>query len=818
MAQEIELPDGRTLEFPDEMSREQMSMAIQKNFPEFRKAEKEPDVIPELQRGTIGDPKTPGAMPEIEPAFGSVEEAAKAGVSAAMPYARPVIEAGSSIGAALTAAPTTPAGMAIAGGLGYGFGAKASDIIEQWAGKPSRKQPETVKGQLTQSAKDIAFGATMEMGSQLLVKGISSGTKFAMDKLKGLGEGSFPITKAGATKEAGRIIAAQTGDGPLIAQNIQEAKALEEAIPGLKFSRGQLTNDPGVIKFERARARMPGEVAQEQLELTASNNVAIKKFLDKQKGVADIGDVIKPIAAEKESLEAGTKTAAKELEKEGATLAGGMGATETGEVIRAATKTGKVAAQKQAGKLFEDVPEFPIDAKSLISKIDELSKPLSKFEATGKNIPEEFAQYKKVLEETGGKTTPQDLQGLRSALTDSLRDAQGAASPNNKIISRISQMIGEVDDVLIAEGVGAGGPAVKLKTAQIYFKKEVIERFKSGTTGDILKKGAGGDKVSNAQIASRYFKPGNTGAEQAQQFVDSVGNNPEARNAIEDYIKQDLLSASTNPMIGEIVESKLKTWLARYKPSLKKLGLQDKFNTIVKAREELTKAKDMKVAFDKSAASKLLDSDVDSVVKNAFASGQKRKAAERIMGKIKGDKKAISGAQNATIDHIISNAETTATDAFSNPVVSLAKVENEYKKFRPALNVLFKDSPVKLEALDQYRKALRILQRGQASPLGGGSDTAENVITAMSKASGMTHSRILNVVKSVIRPILDMSDNQVNSLLNRAAFDPDFAYTLQLAAKGKPEKVINERLRSHIAALGLRTVLKGTLNDNTNNK
>lgn len=768
----------------------------------------EPTTDPRVS--TIGGPESPGTMPEIEPAFGSVEEAAKAGVSAAMPYARPVIEAGASVGTALLAAPTTPAGMAVAGGIGYGAGATAADIIEKWAGSPSRKQPETWQGQLAKGAEDIAFGTTMEMGGQLIAKGLTEGAKMGLNAISKIGKKlpKAPLSKSSAMREAKNIYAAQTGEGPLIAQNVQEAKALEEAIPGLKFSRGQLTDDPGIIKFERARARMPGEVAQEQLELTASNNKAIKSFLDEQKGIAGIEDVTAPIAAERKALVIGAEEAAGALERETGGLAGGMGAVETGKTIRAAARAGKKEAQKQAGRLFEEIPEFDIDASSLISKIDELSAPLNKFEAVGKNVPEDFAQYKKVLEESGGVTTPQDLQSLRSSLTDSLRDAQGAASPNNRMISRLSKMIGEVDSVLIGAGEDVGSPAESLKTAQQFFKKEVIEKFKTGATGDILKKGAGGDKVSNAQIASRYFKPGNKGVEQAQQFIDSVGERPEAREAIEDYIKQDLLSSSINPVTAEISETKLKTWLSRYKPALKKLGLDNKFDNIVKVREELTKATDLKVAFDKSSASKLLDDDVDSVIKIAFASGQKRKAAERIMTKVGGDKKAVSGLQNATIDHIITNAETTAADAFGNPIVSLAKVENEYKKFSPALKVLFKDAPQKLEALDQYRKALMILQRGKASPIGGGSDTAENVITAMSKASGMTHSRALNVAKAIIKPIISMGDDQVNAILNRAAFDPDFAYTLKLASKGRPEKIINERMIGHIATLGIREASK----------
>jgi len=869
----------------------------------------------------------------------------------AMPVLRPALEAGASVAGALIAAPTTPVGQAAAGALGYGIGAKAANIIEGWAQnrKDERPQPETITGKVKQfagdvsretmqSAKDIAFGATMEMGGQLAVKGISATAKFAMNKLKDIGKALPPLTRAGATQRAGQVLAAQTKDGPLIAQNIAEAEALEEAIPGLRFRRGQLTNDPSVIKFERAQARMTGDAAQEQLEQEARNSKAIRDFMDEQKGAAGIEDVIDPLAKQEKAVATGAEAAAGRLEQEGAQLGGGMGAIESGEALRTAARAGKTAAQKEGGELFKDVPEFPIDAKNLINKIDEIAAPMDKFEAVGKNVPEEFATIKQILKDSDGIVTPKDLQGLRSNLGDVLDDAMAGQKPNKRLAARLSKLRTEVDDVLkkageaseqgdfatykgdvvhpqqltkeldeinvklkagdqltdakinveethkalreknipgimrqkaegsdsyaerlaksyrinfkkeppmipgkekavitnakarktVIEETLAGAQAATaevkasaagdLKTAQTFWKKEVIDKFNTGTTGDILRKGKGGDKVSNAQIASRYFKPGSAGVEQANQFVESVGDNPQAREAIEDFIKQDLLSTATNPVTGEIIESKLKTWLTRYKPSLKKLGLENRFNTMVKASEELNKAKDMQVAFNKSVASKALNSDVDSVVKSVFATGSKRKAAERLMGKLKGDKKAIAGLQNSTIDHLITNAETTAVDAFNNPIVSLAGVEREFKKLKPAIDVLFKDAPVKLDALNKYRSALKIMQRGKASPLGGGSDTAENVITAMSKATGLSHSRTLNILKALTSPLREMGNNQVNAILNRAAFDPEFAQTIMMAAKGRPVKIIEQRLQSHLAALGLRTALKGTIDDNTNNK
>jgi hypothetical protein len=707
----------------------------------------------------------------------------------------------------------------------------------------------------------------------------------------------------------------------VIAKNIEQARMLEAEIPGLKFRRGQLTNDPAIIKFERAQARGPGEAAEKQLDLSAANSEAIKKYIDRVKGKAGLGEVVEPLARQRQAVETGVETARKGLERQAVELGTGPGEIQAGETIRAAAREGKTAAKKEATRLFEDVPEFDIDASGIVSKIDELSQPLDQFEDVAENVPAFFGKAREVLEVTK-RTTPQGLQGLRRNATQALRKAQSPTEPNEIMASRISKLIGEIDDTLKNAGEAKGAAqatyqgkvifpeqlkkelfainknlqtkpevekivdvdktfqelkkadvigimqqtqegkkayserlaktfknkfgkeaptektfekvrdkvarqrkaeieemlsgsvdiqpaeiqaaAGRLKTAQQFYKKEVIQKFKSGSVGDVLKKIRSQDKVSNAQIVSRFFKPGAVGGESAQQFINAAGGNKAATDAMESAVKQDLLKSATNVTTGEIVESKLKGWLSKHDQALTKLGIKNKFNTIVKARAQLDSALEIKTQFDKSVASKLLNSDVDSAVQNAFSKGSKKANAERLLKRLKGDKRAVSGLQNAIIDHIITNAQVSAVDAFDNPIVSLAKVEGGFKKFKPAIDEVFKGSPRKLKAFNNYRMALKTLQRGKTSPLGGGSDTAENIIEVIAKRSGLSKFRTVSIIKSIIGPIKDMGDKQVNAILNRAAFDPDFAFTLERAARGAPVDIIERRLKGHLLAIGLR--------------
>lgn len=726
-------------------------------------------------------------------------------------YIRPALSGVMGAGGALAGTAAGPVGTVAGGGLGYAMGEEAADLIDEFILGIGERKP--LVAELTESGIDFIEGATGEMGGQLFAAGVGKAIGAGKKAFTAIAKKGMPISKKGAIEAAAEVLAAETSGGPIIAKNLEEAVALEKEIPGLKFSRGQLTNDPKIIGYERARARMSGDVAREQLEAEARNSEAIKKYIAKRKGTEGLEEVVEPLKTQQKVTETGIKKTARELETEAAKLEGEP-FEEIGEKIKEAATEGKKIAKTKAGELFEEVPEVEIDGSSIIKKIKSLSKPMSKFEDVSENIPAEFKFFKKVLKESEGVVSPNDLQGLRSSLTDSIRDLKGASSPNNRKISRLTGLLKEVDSVLetappvkdvaeiaTTEAIEAGA---KLKKARTFFKEEVIEKYGKGAIEKILKKGKTGDKVSNANVAGTFFKPGFKGTEAANEFIEAVGKNKNARGSLEDYIQQDLLSSAAHPVTGEIVETKLKTWLSKYKPALKKLGLEKRFDTIKKASEELTKARENKNLFDKSAASKLLKSDVNTAIKNAFGTGSKKQAAIDLMKSVKSDKKAVAGLQNATIEHIIKNAETTAPDAFDNPIISFAKVEKEYRKFKPALEEMFKNAPEKLKALNNFQDALKRMQRGKASPLRGGSDTAENIISAIAIKSGVAKSRVLSVVNSALAPLKQMSEETVNAILNQAAIDPEFAYYIQLLAKGMPDNEVKKRIWGHLSGLVIR--------------
>jgi len=185
-------------------------------------------------------------------------------------FARPALEGG---GAALGAiagagagavtgpgAPVASPALGVAGGaLGYAGGKRAADILDETLGI---RQPMGLADTALETVSDLGTGAALEMGGQMLAPAfmaVKSGGKWAFNKIADPARKAF--TQKGAEQAAGQILKANTSSGEIYAKNAAEAAEIEKQIPGLKFTLGQRTGDPALIKLERAQMRGPGSGA-----------------------------------------------------------------------------------------------------------------------------------------------------------------------------------------------------------------------------------------------------------------------------------------------------------------------------------------------------------------------------------------------------------------------------------------------------------------------------------------------------------------------------------------------------------------------------
>ena len=363
----------------------------------------------------------------------------------------------------------------------------------------------------------------------------------------------------------------------------------------------------------------------------------------------------------------------------------------------------------------------------------------------------------------------------------------------------------------LAEQIGGLEPAddvAKSYRAAKDVSKQRFDRFGKGEVEQVMRKGnqATGRNIPDALIPKRVFS-----SDGADDFIRAVGKNKAATHA-DQYAAQDLLSKA-NPLTGELDTKTAAGWLKKNMQILRKYGISEKYSTVAKAQARFEIAKAQEVEFTKSAASRILNSDVDKALSSAFSSNPSNTAAvvDGLIKQIGADKQGVKGLQNSFKDFLMAKVETTAKTISGDPIISPAAIQKQLVKYAPAMRRLYANEPGKIVALNKVARAVEIQGRSARTPVAGSSSTAENLNVARS-ILGRTVDLIpgSGLVKGLARMGLgrlnDLSATEVNKVIARALYDPDLAQTLYMAARRRPAAVVEKRINSHLVTMGIVTV------------
>ena len=141
-----------------------------------------------------------------------------------------------------------------------------------------------------------------------------------------------------------------------------------------------------------------------------------------------------------------------------------------------------------------------------------------------------------------------------------------------------------------------------------------------------------------------------------------------------------------------------------------------------------------------------------------------------------------------------------------NAALSQAAMKKAIAKYSPVLRTIYKDEPEKIKAMMDVRKHLEILARNEKAPVSG-SDTSSNIAYTTSRLIGpalFQRYALNNALQVAGKAIGSIGEEGVQSLLNRAAVDPDLAYNLMALSSGKITPTRFETaMKSHINAVAL---------------
>lgn len=635
---------------------------------------------------------------------------------------------------------------------------------------------------------------------------------------------------------------------------LDDARALEKDVPGLKLTTGEATTDPGLQALEYQRRQQNVGPYENQRQ---GNRQAVNTALDETAPKA-ANDAATRAALEKRrtgALEAAAEAEAKRTNQvEDARQAADPGMTRqgAGETIRSEIGAEKAKARMEerdlwrsidpenksqidttnvrdrARALLDETPrtEAPTDTPPLVR---DLAGKTEKPELTGRSIdPELEAEAAKTADKSllRDKETAAELLSLKSRLTDEIRTARANEESPNRI-RKLSVMLDEVMTSLERGDPGRPDVQDKFKAATAA-SRELNDRFTRGTAADVTAVDSrGAKKVEDSELAGKFFKGGPNGSVEAlEDFERAVGGSAKAKKALRAYALDDARRAAVGED-GRVDAKKLEKWVAGHKDALDRYpDIRDDLGNLGSAQKSLERASRRRELLDesltnpkKSTIGKYLDRDDARDSMDAILRSKNPKAeAANLARTIKGDADALEGARRAFWDRMMegtsanpkSGIKATADDAAGTPVIKAAGFKEFMAKNGDVAKALFE--PEHLKRLERIAEAVEAGQRTTKIKVPGTSGTGQTIGVPGLTLAGMT-SRGYAIARGVVslpyvvletgaragrRAYMKVKVEEVNKLLDEALTNPDVAKTLVMEWNANNQKVIARRLKTHL--------------------
>lgn len=496
------------------------------------------------------------------------------------------------------------------GGIAAGSaaGAAAGQVVDTLAAKLARWEAER-RGATPSSAQspldaakefgtEAALGTAGGVGLSLAAKGLGSAYRGARSAIDA-------FTPAGRERIAGQTLN-RLAANPEAAQATL-ARGAEEFVPGSLPTTAQATGDAGLAVLEKGLASSGGGSALQERMV---------------------------------AQEAARQTAMRQSLTGSAPHGGTLGAEEVGMRVRgaydAAHGTAKQAT-RDAYAAIDPQRKTAFDVAPLIGGIREDLSSLGAMADIG--MPGKVNQVLSRMEKAAadGKTyTFNDLQSARHIFSDAAREAEsgsvesmiantmkkrmdgfieGTFNPQmggreaamqqaremagdltaqgyspaaaEKVLNQLADDIARQQETLALQHVGMRPEQARAFQLAKDLRKVQADRFETGANqrmgwrGNSLEGGA----IPTSRVPENYFRAGQQGGESMRAFTRSVGDNPEARTAMQDYAITRAMEKAARAD-GSLDINKLSTFVRDHRPALRELGLE-KIAEMSKVRADL---------------------------------------------------------------------------------------------------------------------------------------------------------------------------------------------------------------------------------------
>lgn len=581
-----------------------------------------PSAIEALQMpdGSYGVPDREGLPQGIEAGFESFNEGVSGPVTTGERIAR---RTGQEIGRTVpyAAIPYATAPMAALGPAGRPTGGAVAEALKSYnrgvANAPGRAAvgealATTGAGAGAGVAQEAAPGNMgAEVAGQLVGGATAPALAYAPMSLgaKAVGAGVRHFSPEVAAARGRRAVSNAIGGEltPEAHAGITQAERLRSQVPGFNPSLAEATGAPPIVATQRAMEGSARGAERAGYDARRAGNIkAIEDFSRNRApagegdpefvidGVRNRVDRIKGKLADEQRLNAGQRQGqAARLEGPASRAAAGADLRTTMEGMRTATSR---AMADLADEALGPHYSTPLDITALRESL------LQRFMQSGpfddpKRVPDVLTDLANYGRNGGLESAPKghwlhrvagadpnaaplagnslpsvsfkDLKTLRERVGDELRDELGSALPKRGKIRTLTQLRGALDDGM--EDLLQKQSPELMETWRAFretYKREYIDRFEQGATFKTRQKdGRAYYRTPDEEVGKAFFHAG--GDREAQQFLRTFGDDPNAQAALKAYALDDLHTAAVRD--GVIHPQRFEAWVRRHNSALERL-------------------------------------------------------------------------------------------------------------------------------------------------------------------------------------------------------------------------------------------------------
>lgn len=371
-------------------------------------------------------------------------------------------------------------------------------------------------------------------------------------------------------------------------------------------------------------------------------------------------------------------------------------------------------------------------------------------------------------------------------VTKALRDARSRPGQEN-----LARTLGEIKDgvqqtLKLSADTGDSAGVAALNKANQFYRETYVPTVRQGSTAkNLATDRTGAFRVDDEISAGKYLQTGDAGLASGNDFLRTFKNTPEAKQALTDYAKRDLLDAATANGTQAPSLKAAEKWIADRMPALGKIGLQDEFKGFQSALQRQSEIE---------AFTNVIGKDPQQVLPallNAKGADSRVKAALDLKTLVKGNKAAEDGLKRSFADMMM-NDTGIVKQVGGVPVISDAKMKTFWSNYEPAMKLIY--TKEEMQALQNVRKAFEIENRFGRSISGVDGSQTKGMANQVSDNTDklVPFSNTGRIIRAISRIATGSKAKLSQDFILKAQFDPSFAKELQnMASKAKTQKEAN---------------------------